>query len=94
MKYSDVIFTDHFNKQRESKGFTEAQITEAIENPYKITDVSRYPGQKRYCGGGVAVVMNGNRAITIYLDGVVTELREDQKNDKAALNSKRLRGIR
>lgn len=90
MDITKVVFTSHFKKQFREKGFTTAQIREAIENPYKITDVRRYPGQRRYCGGGVAVVMRDNYAITVYLDGVVTPLRPDQMNDAAALNSRRL----
>ena len=92
MKVTEVTFSEHFKKQFREKGFTTAQVKEAIENPYKITDVRRYPGQKRYCGGGIAIVMRGTTAITVYLDGVVTPLREDQKNDPAALNSRRLTG--
>jgi hypothetical protein len=85
-----VRFTKHFNKQFREKGFKAEQIKEALTNPYKVTDVTRHPGQKRYCGGGVAVVMVDNVALTVYADGVVTPLREDQKNDPAALNSTRL----
>lgn len=92
MDITKVTFTSHFIRQFREKGFTTAQIREAIESPYKVTEVRRYPGQLRYCGGGVAVVMNGNSAITVYLDGVVTPLREDQKNDRAALRSTRLNG--
>lgn len=90
MNIQDVEFSDHFKRQFRSKGFTTAQVREAIENPYKITDVRRYPGQKRYCGGGIAIVMRDNVAITVYLDGVITPMREDQKNDPAARNSRRL----
>ena len=90
MKIQDVEFSRHFKAQVEAKGFTVEQIKAAIENPYKITDVRRYPGQKRYCGGGIAIVMRDNVAITVYLDGVVTPMREDQKNDPAARNSRRL----
>ena len=91
MRVTEVTFSDHFKRQFKEKGFTTAQVKKAIENPYKITDVRRYPGQKRYCGGGIAIVMRGTVAVTVYLDGVVTPLREDQKNDPAALNSRRLR---
>jgi hypothetical protein len=90
MDITKVIFSDHFKRQFRAKGFTTAQVREAIEHPYKVTDVRRYPGQKRRCGGGVAIVMDGMRAITIYEDGVVTPLRPDQLNDPAALNSRRL----
>lgn len=92
VKITDVRFTEHFKEQFRAKGFTTAQVREAIESPYKVTDVRRYPGQKRYCGGGVAVVIDadGVTARTIYLDGVVTPLRPDQMNDPAALRSRRL----
>lgn len=85
-----VNFTRHFVSTVASKGFTAEQVMSAIRNPYKITDVTRHPGQKRYCGAGVAVVMAGDTAITVYLDGVVTDLRPDQMNDPAALASRRL----
>lgn len=90
MDIRQVVFSEHFKAQFRAKGFHKEQLREAIERPYKITDVRRYPGQKRYCGGGIAVVMDGYHAITVYLDGVVTPLRDDQKNDAAALASRRL----
>lgn len=85
-----INYTRHFITTVREKGFTPEQIVSAIRNPYKITDVTRHPGQKRYCGAGVAVIMAGNTAITVYLDGVVTDLRPDQMNDPAALASRRL----
>lgn len=93
MKMSDVRFTDHFKAQFRAKGFTTAQVQDAIENPYKVTDVTRYPGQRRYCGRlGVAIVVDADGVTlrTIYLDGVKTPLRPDQMNDPAALNSRRV----
>lgn len=89
MKLTQVTFSQHFITQCKAKGFSAEQIREAIENPDKITDVTRYPWQKRYCGSGIAVIMSGNCAVTAYLDGVVTPLRQDQ-TDEAALNSRRL----
>lgn len=90
-----VAFSPHFIDQAKAKGFTPEQIRGAIEQPYKVTDVSRYPGQKRYCGSGVAVVIDSEnqRAITAYLDGVRTALREDQLDDASAMNSPRLNGL-
>lgn len=90
MNLSSVTFGEHFLAQARAKGFTAEQIAEAIERPYKVTDVTRYPGQLRYCGGGIAVVMDGTRAVTLYLDGVVTPMRPDQHSDSAALTSRRL----
>ena len=92
MKMTDVRFTRHFIDQFRAKGFTTEQVKDAIENPYKVTDVSRYPGQQRYCGRlGVAIVVDsdGITLRTIYLDGVRTALRPDQMNDPIALASRR-----
>lgn len=91
MDIAEVTVTPHFRKQMEAKGFTAEQVIDALTAPYKVTDVTRYPGQKRYCGRlGLAVVARDNVLVTCYLDGVVTPLREDQKNDNAAINSRRL----
>lgn len=87
--------TPHFKKQMLAKGFTGNQVSNALRDPEKVTPVTKYPGQRRYCGDGVAVIVepvggNTYRLVTLYLDGVVTELREDQMNDRDALNSRRL----
>lgn len=82
--------TEHFKTQMLAKGFTGAQVISCLKNPDKITDVRRYPGQKRYCGAGVAIVVKGDTLITLYADGIITALRPDQMNDQAALNSRRL----
>lgn len=88
-----ITVSDHFRKQMNVKGFTTDQVIGALKNPSKVTNVSRYPGQKRYCGQGVAVVVApGNRLVTVYQDGVVTPLRPDQMNDLEALRSRRLNG--
>lgn len=95
----NVRFTNHFIKQARHKGFTAKQIQVAIEQSDKpkrwggscdVTRVTKYPTQRRYIGAGVAVVMDGNAAITIYADGIVTPMRKDQANDESALNSTRL----
>ena len=87
--------TPHFKKQMLAKGFTGNQVSNALRDPEKVTPVTKYPGQRRYCGDGVAVIVepvgaNTYRLVTIYLDGVVTPLRADQMNDQDALNSRRL----
>lgn len=88
-------FSPHFKKQMLAKGFTGPQVSNALRSPEKVTPVTKYPGQRRYCGDGVAVVVepvgaNTYRLVTLYLDGVVTALRPDQMNDADALNSRRL----
>jgi hypothetical protein len=90
IKRDNIVFTKHFIRQIKTKGFNFESVISAITSPDRITEVRRYPGQKRYIGAGLAVVMDGNVAITAYLDGVVTPLREDQRNDPAAINSVRL----
>jgi hypothetical protein len=85
-----INFTRHFAETVKAKGFDPVKVVNAIYHPEKVTDVTRYPGQKRYCGFGLAVVMSGDTAITVYLDGVVTDLRPDQMDDPAALASRRL----
>ena len=82
-----------------AKGITTKQVGEALANPYKVTDVLRHEGQVRYCGRelanglpGVAVVVEGDTAITLFLDGIITPRRSDQVDD-AALNSSRLARI-
>ena len=88
-----ISFTRHFIKQAKHKGFTAEQIMGAIRQTGKdarITKVTAHPGQLRYCGDGVAVVMEGNTAITLYADRVITPMREDQKGDPQAQASIRL----
>lgn len=96
LKGTDKIkVTDHMKKQMAAKGFTTQQVIGALRDPYKVTAVTRYPGQRRYCGEGVAVIVKPEEQgvftlITAYEDGVVTELRPDQMDDPEALNSQRL----
>lgn len=75
-----------------SKGFDQDRIERVLAHPARTTNVSRYPNQRRFIGEGIAVVVDISTgvAITAYLDGVVTPLREDQRNDPAALVSARL----
>jgi hypothetical protein len=92
MNMSDVKFSRHFIETFRAKGFTPAQVQDAVEHPYKVTPVTRYPGQTRRCGRlGVAVVVaeDGVTLVTLYLDGVRTALRPDQMSDPAALASRR-----
>lgn len=91
-----VTTTNHMIKQARHKGFTAEQIIGAIEqtgnkrkDKLRVTKVTKYPTQRRYCGHGVAVVMEGTTAITIYADRVVTPRRDDQ----ADVESTRLSSI-
>jgi hypothetical protein len=106
LRIEQIEFTHHVLTQAANKGFTKAQIVDALTRPYKVTDVTAYPGQRRWCGRGpkmadgtylpgIAVVLaplGGGRwqAITAYLDGVRTPLRQDQLNDPRALASTRV----
>ncbi len=90
----DVRVTAHFRAQMSAKGFDMGDVARALLDPYKVTEVRRYPGQVRFCGAGLAVVVAVEAGffnlITVYLDGVVTPMREDQRTDGAALASQRL----
>lgn len=92
----NVRVSNHCVSQIVKKGFDPEMVRRAIEHPEKVTEVTAKPGQLRACGHGVAVVLaphNKGRewmAVTVYLDGVRTPLREDQKNDPRALASKRV----
>lgn len=97
VRLDQVEFSRHMLTQAATKGFTKEQIISALTKPEKVTDVTRYPGQKRWCGAGIAIVMeplgNGRwSAVTAYLDGVITERRADQV-DSAAMTSRRLASV-
>lgn len=91
-----ITYTRHFIKQARKKEFTAEQIMQALKQEdegCKITRVTGRPDQLRYCGVGedsVAVIMNGHRAITVYVNRKVTPMREDQRDDPNAINSRRL----
>lgn len=87
-------FTDHSVGQIKAKGVPPENVIAALRDPYKVTDVLKYPGQVRYCGYGVAVIVEKDTRLvrTVYADGVRTRLREDQRSDPDAMKSKRLFG--
>lgn len=97
---TQIVPTRHFQAQMIAKGFTADQVISALRTPDKITEVRTRPefiaaGQRRYCGAGVAVIVEPTRdgraylLKTIYADGVRTALRPDQMDDQYALTSRR-----
>lgn len=93
-----VVITDHIRRQMAAKGISGKQVIAALRAPAKVTRVMSRPefierGQLRYCGAGVAVVIEPSREgyvlKTVYLDGVRTALRADQMHDEYALTSGR-----
>ena len=86
-----LTLSRHAKTQARAKGFTVDQLVSALRNPDKVTDVTRYPGQRRWCGAGVAVIVNvrDRVIVTVYADGIRTPLRPDQMNDPVALASNR-----
>lgn len=71
--------TNHIKEQAANKGIDLAKIYRVLANPSRITHVSRYENQERYIGEGIAVIVaDGEVAVTVYLDGIVTPLRPDQ----------------
>ena len=97
---SSVRYTNHFIKQARRKSFTAEQIIGALTQTGDKARVTRISGkgrenQRRFCGDGVAVVVNmeTRECITLYADRIITEMREDQCNDPRALNSHRLNSL-
>lgn len=86
-----VSFSEHAVKQIRAKGFTAEQLFGALTDPRDVTVVRDYHGQKRWCGSGVALVIDVRRmhVVTVYADMIRTPLREDQLNDPRALASRR-----
>ncbi|MDD2326107.1 MAG: hypothetical protein PHW63_08945 [Alphaproteobacteria bacterium] len=93
-----ITFTKHFKDQMNAKGIPVEHVLSALGKPERITPVMTRPEfaerkQMRYCGAGVAVVVEptatGSRLCTLYLDRVRTPLREDQRNDPYAMSSTR-----
>lgn len=74
------IFSRHLPKQAKEKRIDLDKIQRVLNRPDKITKVSRYPGQTRYIGEGIAIIVaeDGQTVITVYLDRVFTPLRADQ----------------
>lgn len=73
---------------------TAARLGVAIRTIKKIlADAKPYPsrlhpGQFRYVGDGIAVVVDGNSVITVYKDRVLTKLRPDQLAKGERINRK------
>ena len=74
--------SDHAVSQAKAKGFTAEEIFAAMTNPARVTDVLKYPGQKRFIAGRIAVVAapkgDAWHIVTLYLDDVLTAPRADQ----------------
>lgn len=97
---NSVRYTRHFIKQARHKAFTADQIIGALTQTGDKARVTRVSGngrenQRRFCGDGVAVVVNmeTRECITLYEDRVITPMRDDQRNDQRALNSQRLNSL-
>lgn len=97
---NSVRYSNHFIKQARRKSFTADQIVGALTQTGDDARVTRVSGegrenQRRFCGNGVAVIVNmeTRECITLYADRVVTPIRDDQRNDPRAINSKRLNSL-
>lgn len=68
----------HIIAQAERKGFSLKAIKLAAEQPTIRYASRNHPGQMRHIRGDYVVVVEGNTAITAYLNVVKTPLRKDQ----------------
>lgn len=82
----NVRVSQHCRETIVRKGFDAEKVRRAVENPERVTEVRKHPGQVRAIGEGLAVVLApyaGGRewtAVTVYADGVLTAPRPDQMN--------------
>lgn len=90
---SRLVFSHHVKLQAVANGFAASQIMRALTRPTRITEVVGHRAQWRFCGAGVAVVVDYSgqvpTAVTVYLDGDVAPLRQDQTGDPAAVGDRR-----
>lgn len=77
----------HFLTTMIKKGFSAERVKACFDSPTKVYASKSHPGQTRVINGDLCVVgrIEGKSfvAITVYLDGVVTEVRADQMNTES-----------
>lgn len=72
--------TRHCREQAAAKGYTEAQVLDAANNPTTTYESRNHPGQHRHIKGDLCVVVDRARrqVITLYVNVEKTALRPDQ----------------
>jgi len=74
------VFTKHAINQANSKRIPFWKILSVLENPVECYPSGNHAGQWRYTGLGICVVVADDQqtVVTIYLDRIITPLRQDQ----------------
>jgi hypothetical protein len=75
---SGMILSKHLIRQARAKGFDLNQIRLTADQPTIRYASRNHPGQMRHIRGDYVVVVEGNTAITAYLNIVKTPIRKDQ----------------
>ena len=70
--------TKHIISKAQELGISLDNIKAVLEHPKTTAPSLLHPGQVRYTGGGIAVMVADGVAVTVYLDTVRTPLRPDQ----------------
>jgi hypothetical protein len=75
----------HAAKQAAAKGFSQADVLSAANDPHHTYDNGRYVGQKRHVRAGIVAVVDPVRrvVITVYQDQCLTPVRSDQMDADA-----------
>jgi hypothetical protein len=71
--------TFHLTKQAEAKGFDINEVMRAANDPSVRYPSRNHPGQHMHVRGKYVVVVEGNTAITTFLNITPTPLRPDQR---------------
>jgi hypothetical protein len=77
--------THHARQQAALKGWTSDDVLLAANQPLHTSRSVRYPGQFRHVRAGIVAVVDTatNLVVTVYVDRVETDLREDQSDTDA-----------
>jgi hypothetical protein len=72
--------TPHAASQAAAKGWSEADVLAAADDPDLVTENRRYPGQRRHVRGDLVAVVDPaeHTVVTVYLNVTRTPLRPDQ----------------
>ena len=70
--------TKHIISKAQELGISINLVEHVLEHPKTTAPSLLHPGQVRYTGYGIAVMVDDGVAVTVYLDTVRTPLRPDQ----------------
>lgn len=83
--------SQHCKDQATRKGISLELLENVLEFPSVTYESHRYSGQMKYCGQGICIAVRKGtgEALTVFTDREVTELRDDQRSDRVAVEGQR-----